>query len=63
MQVGDHVRMTASGFTGTIESTTEQGGETFYNVRYDPEAAQLVKGAPDSEVTLGIGRDHLELIP
>ena len=63
MQVGDHVRMTASGFTGTIESTTEQGGETFYNVRYDPEAAQLVTGSVDREVVLGIGRDKLELIP
>jgi hypothetical protein len=63
MQVGDHVRMTASGWTGTIESTTEQSGEIFYNVRYDPEAAQLVTGSPDSEVILGIGRKSLELIP
>ena len=63
MQVGDHVRMTASGFTGTIESTTEQGGETFYNVRYDPAAAELVTGDPDREVTLAIGRESLERIP
>ncbi len=53
MQVGDHVRMTVSGFTGTIESTTEQGGETFYNVRYDPEAAQLVKGSPTARSSSG----------
>ena len=63
MQVGDHVRMKASGFTGTITSTTEQGGEVFYNVRYDPEAARLVTGAVDREVTLAIGRKSLERIP
>ena len=63
MQVGDDVRMAASGWTGTIESTTEQRGETFYRVRYDPEAARLVTGSPDREVTLEIGCESLELIP
>ena len=63
MQVGDHVRLKASGFTGTIASTTEQSGEIFYHVRYDPEAARLVTGSVDREVTIGMSRESLELIP
>ena len=62
MQVGDHVRLKASGFTGTVVSTSEQGGETRYRVRYDPGAAQLVMGDRDSEVITELGRESLELI-
>lgn len=63
MQVRDHVRLKASGFIGTIESTTEQGGESFYNVRCDSEVTELVEGSPDSEVIVRMSSERLELIP
>jgi len=60
MNVGDRVRIKPKGLTGTIESTVEDDGETFYNVRYDPEAVKRKEGSPDVHVSVGFPANKLE---
>jgi len=60
MKVGDRVRIKPKGLTGTIESTIEDGGETFYNVRYDPGEFKREKDSPDMHVSVGFPADKLE---
>ncbi len=63
MKVGDQVRVRTTGLTGTIESTVEDGGETFYNVRYDPGELKRKAGSPDVHVSVGLPAGALEPIP
>ena len=63
MKVGDRVRVKTTGLTGAIESTVEDNGETFYNVRYDPGELKRKKGWPDVHVSVGLPAGELEPIP
>ncbi len=63
MKVGDRVRVKTTGLTGAIESTVEDNGEMFYNVRYDPGELKKKKGSPDVHVSVGLPAGELEPTP
>jgi hypothetical protein len=63
VKVGDRVRVRASGLTGTIESTVEDDGESFYNLRYDLGATERATGSPDVHVSVGFPAGELEPAP